>query len=57
MMHAQRYFLTFAVLLLAGLLAGCVSPQQRMKDCNVLANDQGLKGSERQAFMSQCLKA
>jgi hypothetical protein len=31
--------------------------QQRMKTCNVQASKKELKGDERQAFMSQCLKA
>lgn len=31
--------------------------QQRMKECNTQANDKGLKGDERKAFMKQCLSA
>ncbi len=30
--------------------------QQRMKDCNAQAGDKALKGDERKAFMSSCLK-
>jgi hypothetical protein len=47
----------YAILVLAVLIYGCatVTPQQRMKDCNAAAKD--LKGDERKAFMSQCLKA
>ena len=31
--------------------------QQKMKDCNKQATDKGLKGDDRQKFMSQCLSA
>ena len=31
--------------------------QQRMKSCNAQASKKDLKGDERQAFMSECLKA
>ncbi len=31
--------------------------QQRMKSCNAQAGKKDLKGDERQAFMSDCLKA
>jgi hypothetical protein len=31
--------------------------QQRMKSCNAQASKKELKGDERQAFMSECLKA
>ena len=31
--------------------------QQRMKSCNAQASKKDLKGDERQAFMSDCLKA
>lgn len=37
------------------LLAGCISPQERMKYCNEQAG--ALKGDARKAFMSECLKA
>ena len=30
--------------------------QARMKNCNEKASSQGLKGDERQQFMSRCLK-
>lgn len=34
------------------------NPQhQRMKDCHAQAKSQALKGEERKAFVSQCLKA
>ena len=29
--------------------------QQRMKDCNAKADSQGVKGTDRQAFMKTCL--
>src|SRR5687768_13566848 len=31
--------------------------QERMKSCNTQANQKSLKGRERQAFVSECLKA
>ena len=31
--------------------------QQRMKSCNAQASKKDLKGDEREAFMSECLKA
>ncbi|WP_028695058.1 PsiF family protein [Pseudomonas cremoricolorata] len=31
--------------------------QEKMKTCNAQATGQSLKGDERKAFMSQCLKA
>jgi hypothetical protein len=33
------------------------SQQNRMKTCNADAKAKGLKGAERKAFMSDCLKA
>jgi hypothetical protein len=34
-----------------------LTPQQeRMKSCNATASDRGLKGDERQDYMSRCLK-
>ena len=41
-------------ILLLVMLAGCSTPQQRMKDCNLEAGDR--KGEDRSAFMSRCLK-
>jgi hypothetical protein len=57
-------------LLIAGLLAaGLATPalsqeksrkqtaqQERMKSCNAQVSKKGMKGDERQAFMSECLK-
>lgn len=37
------------------LLAGCMTPQERMKYCNEKAAQ--LKGDARQAHMKECLKA
>jgi len=31
--------------------------QERMKSCNAQASKKGMKGDERKAFMSKCLKA
>jgi len=31
--------------------------QEKMKSCNAQASKKGMKGDERQAFMSECLKA
>jgi hypothetical protein len=31
--------------------------QQKMKSCNAQASKKGMKGDERQAFMSECLSA
>ena len=33
------------------------SQQNRMKTCNADAKSKGIKGEERRAFMSECLKA
>ncbi|EXI78457.1 MAG: Phosphate starvation-inducible protein PsiF precursor [Candidatus Accumulibacter appositus] len=33
------------------------SQQNKMKECNATASSKGLKGDERKAFMSECLKA
>lgn len=33
-----------------------IAQQQKMKECNQQAKEQKLKGDERKAFMSQCLK-
>jgi psiF repeat-containing protein len=35
---------------------GTTPQQQRMKDCNVQASKQNLKGDERRSYMSSCLK-
>jgi uncharacterized protein HemX len=56
---------TYAVIIAAGLaLAGNAwsqdkqtAQQERMKTCNAQAGKKDLKGDERKAFMSQCLKA
>ena len=48
--------LTSAVFALL-LIAGCATPQERMKFCNEQANAKALKGEPRQAFMKSCLKA
>ena len=34
-----------------------LAQQQRMKDCNAQAGKKDMKGDERKAFMSDCLKA
>lgn len=34
-----------------------ISPKERMKSCNAEAKTKALKGAERKAFMSTCLKA
>jgi len=48
----------FAVATFAPALAGAETAQQmKMKDCNTQATSKQLKGSERETFMSQCLKA
>src|ERR671939_529102 len=49
---------TVSALLLAGpaFAQGLTQQQERMKSCNADAAAKGLKGDERQSFMSQCLK-
>lgn len=42
--------------LLVSLPALAATPQEKMKSCNADATAKGLKGDERKAFMSQCLK-
>jgi len=44
-------------LLTAGSALAVTAQQQKMKDCNVQATQKGLKGDERQKFMSACLSA
>ncbi|HDS1737424.1 PsiF family protein [Pseudomonas sp. BP8] len=49
-------------LLLLGLLISAqgfaaTAQQEKMKTCNAEATEQTLKGDERKAFMSKCLKA
>ena len=41
-------------IILCLLLAACVTPQQRMKDCN--ADAQWLKGEARKDFLKECLR-
>jgi hypothetical protein len=45
------------VLLTAGSTPAVTAQQQKMKDCNAQATQKGLKGEERQKFMSSCLSA
>lgn len=53
-LHALLVSLAFVVLAPADALA---NPQhERMKRCNAEAREQALKGDERKAFMSTCLK-
>ncbi len=42
-------------IIVALILSGCATPQERMKYCNEQAV--GMKGDQRKAFMSECLKA
>lgn len=54
--------LTVAFLLVPGAANGQekkapTAQQERMKGCNAEASSKGLKGRDRQAFMSSCLKA
>ncbi|MEK1938856.1 MAG: PsiF family protein [Pseudomonas sp.] len=48
-----------ALLTLSALSAPsfAATPQERMKTCNADATTKALKGDERKAFMSTCLKA
>lgn len=48
-----------ALLMLSALSAPAfaATPQERMKTCNADATTKALKGDERKAFMSTCLKA
>lgn len=46
--------LGFAVAVSMPVLAG--GQQEKMKGCNKVAKEGGLKGDERKAFMSKCLK-
>lgn len=56
---------SYATILAAGLaLAGTAwsqdkqtAQQERMKSCNAQASQKAMKGDERKAFMSKCLKA
>jgi hypothetical protein len=45
-----------ASLTLAGVASAQTAQQERMKSCNAQASKKDMKGDERQAFMSQCLK-
>jgi uncharacterized protein HemX len=51
-----------SLLLALGLASGAwaqekpTAQQERMKSCNAQASKKELKGDERQAFMSECLK-
>jgi hypothetical protein len=69
-MFQRKISLALAVVLVAALVVPALaqdttkqpSPaqaaqQQKMKDCNKQATDKGLKGDDRQKFMSQCLSA
>jgi hypothetical protein len=47
--------LATACVLAGPALAG--SQQEKMKTCNAEANQKGLKGTDRQAFMKTCLSA
>lgn len=51
--------LATALLLMSALStsAFAATPQERMKTCNADATTKALKGDERKAFMSTCLKA
>ncbi|MBK4998624.1 phosphate starvation-inducible protein PsiF [Pseudomonas sp. S31] len=53
MLHVP--FLALAVLFSAQGFAA-TAQQQKMKTCNAEATEQTLKGDERKAFMSKCLK-
>ncbi len=44
-------------LLTASNALALTAQQQKMKDCNARATEKGLKGDERQQFMSSCLSA
>lgn len=47
-------FLGFAFVVSTSAVAG--TQQEKMKGCNKEAKESGLKGDERKAFMSKCLK-
>ncbi|MCY1282286.1 Phosphate starvation-inducible protein PsiF precursor [compost metagenome] len=49
--------LAFALLFSLQGLAANTAQQERMKTCNADATAKALKGDERKAFMSNCLKA
>jgi hypothetical protein len=53
-----RYLVVLASFALLGVAWGQqLTPQQeRMKSCNAQAEKKDLKGDERQAFMSECLR-
>ena len=57
----MKHFVGAAFLSLALLAPGLVraenAQQQKMKDCSAQASAKQLKGSDRQSFMAQCLKA
>jgi hypothetical protein len=50
---------TFSLLTLGAHAADGAAPNQqsKMKNCNADAKAKALKGAERKAFMSECLKA
>jgi len=68
-MLQRKFSIVLALVMLAALALPAIAQdtkqpsaaqqaqQQKMKDCNKQATDKGLKGDDRQKFMSQCLSA
>lgn len=53
-----RTFVAAAVVVLLATAAQAETAQQgKMRECNATASEKALKGDERKAFMSDCLKA
>lgn len=57
MKHFVGGALLIVALLAPVLVRAETAQQQKMKDCNAQATEKQLKGTDRQTFMSQCLKA
>jgi hypothetical protein len=46
-----------ALLLTTGYAAAETAQQDKMKTCNKVAGEKGLKGADRKSFMQSCLSA
>ena len=53
----RRLVTALLILCATSASAFAATPQERMKTCNADATTKALKGDERKAFMSNCLKA
>jgi hypothetical protein len=55
-MTVKAFVATLVLVALPGLAWSQTAQQERMKSCNAQAGKKELKGDERKAFMSDCLK-